>query len=72
MKRGDQKIFRLTKEQFKEWDIFCTEHGKEMYMNKDSYSVEHMPESNTYDILINLNEQSGISNFLVNLTTQTT
>ena len=69
MKRGDQKIFRLTKEQFKEWDIFCTKHGTEMYKNKDSYEISYDSNLEIYSVCINITEQSGMNNFLMDLTT---
>ena len=59
--------FRLTKNQFKEWDKFCLDNGQEMYKNKDTYSVVHSGTSGTYYLYINESEQSGMQNFLDNL-----
>ena len=56
--------FKLTKDQFKEWDIFCIDNGEEMYKNKDTYAVVHSGASDTYNLYIDSSEQSGIINFL--------
>ena len=59
--------FKLTKDQFREWDTFCTTNGEEMYKNKDTYAVVHAVTSDTYNLYIDSSEQSGIINFLNNL-----
>ena len=59
--------FKLTKDQFREWDTFCTTNGEEMYKNKDTYAVIHSVTSDTYNLYIDSSEQSGIINFLNNL-----
>jgi len=59
--------FKLTKDQFREWDTFCTDNGAEMYRNKDTYAVVHSVTSDTYNVYIDSSEQSGIINFLNNL-----
>ena len=59
--------FKLTKDQYREWDIFCTDNGAEMYKNKDTYTVVHSGTSDTYNLYIDSSEQSGIINFLNNL-----
>ena len=60
----NEEHFKLTKDQFKEWDSFCTENGAEMYKNKDTYSIVHSATSDTYNLYIDSSEQSGIINFL--------
>ena len=56
--------FKLTKDQFREWDTFCTDNGAEMYRNKDTYSIVHPTTSDTYYLYVDSSEQSGIINFL--------
>jgi hypothetical protein len=56
--------FKLTKDQFREWDTFCTDNGAEMYKNKDTYSIVHPTTSDTYYLYVDSSEQSGIINFL--------
>lgn len=60
----NQEHFKLTKDQFREWDSFCTENGAEMYKNKDTYSIVHSATSDTYNLYVDSKEQSGIINFL--------
>ena len=65
----NKKYFKLTEDQFRKWDIFCTEKGAERYQNKDSYEVNYDANLDVYDIGITFTEQSGMNNFLINLTT---
>ena len=44
----NEELFKLTKDQFREWDTFCTDNGAEMYKNKDTYSIVHPTTSDTY------------------------
>ena len=44
--------------------MFCTDNGKEMYENKDSYAVIYMPKSDSYHLYVDQKEQSGMQNFL--------
>ena len=60
----NEELFKLTKDQFREWDTFCTENGAEMYKNKDTYSIVHPTTSDTYYLYVDSSEQSGIINFL--------
>jgi len=60
----NEELFKLTKDQFREWDIFCTDNGAEMYKNKDTYSIVHPTTSDTYYLYVDSSEQSGIINFL--------
>jgi hypothetical protein len=60
----NEEHFKLTKDQFREWDSFCTENGAEMYKNKDTYSIVHSATSDTYNLYIDSSEQSGIINCL--------
>jgi len=60
----NEELFKLTKDQFREWDTFCTDNGAEMYRNKDTYAVVHSVTSDTYNLYIDSSEQSGIINFL--------
>jgi len=60
----NEELFKLTKDQFREWDTFCTDNGAEMYKNKDTYSIVHPTTSDIYYLYINSSEQSGIINFL--------
>ena len=60
----NEELFKLTKDQFREWDTFCTDNGAEMYKNKDTYSIVHPTTSDTYYLYVNSSEQSGIINFL--------
>tara|TARA_R100000008_G_scaffold30615_1_gene17037 strand:- start:965 stop:1186 length:222 start_codon:yes stop_codon:yes gene_type:complete len=66
----NKKYFRLNKDQFRKWDIFCTKNGSEMYKNKDVYEVNYDADLDVYDIGITFTEQSGMNNFLINLTTE--
>jgi len=60
----NEELFKLTKDQFREWDTFCTDNGAEMYRNKDTYSIVHPTTSDTYYLYVDSSEQSGIINFL--------
>ncbi len=60
----NEELFKLTKDQFREWDTFCTDNGAEMYKNKDTYSIVHPTTSDTYYLYVDSSEQSGIINFL--------
>ncbi len=59
-----QEFYRLTRDEFKQWDVFCTDNGREMYENKDSYAVIYMPKSDSYHLYVDQKEQSGMQNFL--------
>ena len=59
--------FKLTKDQFRKWDVFCLENGSEMYENKDTYQVVHSLASDTYNIYVQKQEQSGMIDFLTKL-----
>jgi hypothetical protein len=56
--------FKLTKKQFRLWDNFCLNNGKEMYENKDAYMNVYDNKTKHYSVIVSHNEQTGIIKFL--------
>ncbi len=61
------KTFILTQTQFNDWDNFCLDNGKTMYVNEDCYINEYNENSKMFMVHVPLSEQSGIINFLKKL-----
>tara|TARA_R100000353_G_scaffold175368_2_gene145512 strand:- start:144 stop:350 length:207 start_codon:yes stop_codon:yes gene_type:complete len=59
-----QEFYRLTKSEYMEFNNFCTENYKELYENKDGHVVHYMPNSDSFHVYVDANEQSGMQDFL--------
>jgi hypothetical protein len=47
-----------------EFNNFCTDNYKELYENKDGHVVHYMPNSDSFHVYVDANEQSGMQDFL--------
>jgi hypothetical protein len=59
-----QEFYRLTKSEYMEFNNFCTDNYKELYENKDGHVVHYMPNSDSFHVYVDANEQSGMQDFL--------
>ena len=59
-----QEFYRLSKSEYMEFNNFCTDNYKELYENKDGHVVHYMPNSDSFHVYVDANEQSGMQDFL--------
>ena len=59
-----QEFYRLTKSEYKKFNNFCTDNYKELYENKDGHVAHYMPNSDSFHVYVDANEQSGMQDFL--------